>query len=269
MKRKSIALGVNIDHIAVLREARRVNDPDPLQAVGICHRAGAHQITIHLREDRRHINDDDAVSIIRHSPLPVNLECAMSEDIVEFVCRHKPLRATIVPEKREEVTTEGGLSVTGEYDRVKETISRFHEAGVEVSLFIDPVPEAVLASRELGSDWVEFHTGSYANIHSMLYGNLSRTRHSIPELERSRKDLADMLKESLMEIERMSEHASSLHMRVAAGHGLNYGNVSSIAGIPYIEELNIGQSIVARSVFCGLERAITDMLESMRRGDAS
>ena len=252
-------LGVNIDHIAVLREARRINDPDPLQALGICQRAGADQITIHLREDRRHIHDDDAAAILRHSPLPVNLECAVSGEIIDFVCTHRPLRATIVPEKREEVTTEGGLAVTDEPRGLLEVIRRLHEAEIEVSLFIDPHPDAVLAAKELGADWIEFHTGRYANIHAMLYSNLRHTRHSIPELELPRGELKRMLAEELETVQRLAEHARGIHLRVAAGHGLNYQNVAPIAAVEAIEELNIGQSIVARSVFVGLERAVREM----------
>ena len=252
-------LGVNIDHIAVVREARRINDPDPLQALGICQRAGADQITIHLREDRRHIHDDDAAAIIRHSPLPVNLECAQAPEIIDFVCRHRPLRATLVPEKREEVTTEGGLDVTGTPQRLKETIARLHEAEVEVSLFIDPTPEAVLASKELGAEWIEFHTGRYANLFAMLHSNLARTRHAIPELDRPREELAELLERERETLRELSEHARGVHLRVAAGHGLNYQNVHAVAAIDAIEELNIGQSIIARSLFCGLENAVREM----------
>ena len=252
-------LGVNIDHIAVLREARRINDPDPLQALGICARAGADQITIHLREDRRHIHDEDAAAIVRHSPLPVNLECAVSQDVIDFVCRHRPLRATLVPEKREEVTTEGGLAVTGEQPRLREVIRQLHDAEVEVSLFIDPHPDAVLAAKELKAEWIEFHTGHYANLHAMLYSNLRHTHHSIPELELPREELKLRLTEELAQLDRLAEHARGIHLRVAAGHGLNYQNVTPIAKIHAIEELNIGQSIIARSVFVGLESAIREM----------
>ncbi len=252
-------LGVNIDHIAVLREARKINDPDPLQALGICQRAGADQITIHLREDRRHIHDKDAEAIIRHSPLPVNLECAVSEDVIDFVCRHQPLRATIVPEKREEVTTEGGLAVTGDQPRLREVIRRLHDAEVEVSLFIDPHPDAVLAAKELGAEWIEFHTGHYANLFAMFYGNLRRTRHRIESLDLPRRELKAMLEEELEQLRRLADHARGIHLRVAAGHGLNYQNVTPIAQIRSIEELNIGQSIVARSVFVGLDAAIREM----------
>jgi pyridoxine 5-phosphate synthase len=266
MREKAARLGVNIDHIAVLREARKVNDPDPLQALGICALAGAHQITIHLREDRRHIHDEDAARIIEQSPLPVNLECALSEDIVDFVCTHRPLRATIVPEKREEVTTEGGLAVEKEFERLEKAVKRMQSEEVEVSLFIDPHPDSVIAAKELGVEWVEFHTGRYANIYAMLYGNLSRSAHSIEELELPRNTLADELEKELENMKRMCEHAAGLHMRVAAGHGLNYMNVSEIASIESVEELNIGQSIIARSIFTGLHRAIEDMLAAMRAG---
>jgi pyridoxine 5-phosphate synthase len=252
-------LGVNIDHIAVLREARRINDPDPLQAVGICARAGADQITIHLREDRRHIHDEDAAAIIRHSPLPVNLECAQAPDIIDFVCTHRPLRATLVPEKREEVTTEGGLDVTGNTTALKQIIERLHESEVEVSLFIDPYPDAVLAAKELGADWIEFHTGRYANLWAMCYSNLSRTHHAIPELQLPRHELKKHLDEELASLEELARHARGIHLHVAAGHGLNYQNVAPIAAIEEIEELNIGQSIIARSVFTGLESAVREM----------
>lgn len=264
MHKRDIKLGVNIDHIAVLREARRVNDPDPIQAIGICQRAGADQITIHLREDRRHINDRDAEFIISHSPLPVNLECSIDDEIIDFVVRHKPARATIVPEKREEVTTEGGLDVEGAFTKLKSVISRLKEAEVEVSLFIDPNPISLLKAKELNVEWVEFHTGRYANIYAMLYGNLSNTPHSIKELELDRATLKKMLSDELKNLQEISDHAKGLHIKVAAGHGLNYQNVSAISAIESIEELNIGQSIIARSVFTGLERAILDMREAIR-----
>jgi pyridoxine 5-phosphate synthase len=252
-------LGVNIDHIAVLREARRVNDPDPLQALGICARAGADQITIHLREDRRHMHDEDARAIIAHSPLPVNLECAVAPEIIDIVCDLRPARATIVPEKREEVTTEGGLAVTGDPDRLAETIRRLHANEIEVSLFIDPTPEAIEAAKTLGAEWIEFHTGTYANLWAMLHTNLARTRHAIPELDLPRAELTRRLDAELTTLRRLSYDAAELGLRVAAGHGLNYHNVAAIAAIETIEELNIGQSIIARSVYTGLEQAVREM----------
>lgn len=252
-------LGVNIDHIAVLREARKVADPDPLDALSICKRAGADQITIHLREDRRHMQDMDAKHIIELSSLPVNLECAISSEMIEIACDLKPHRVTLVPEKREEVTTEGGLAITGEQPKLKEAIKRLQAEEIEVSLFIDPTLEAIKASVDLGVEWIEFHTGKYANIYAMLYTNLSKTHHSITELELSRKALKQMLSDELSNLGQLASEAKKLNLRVAAGHGLNMQNVKEIANIESIEELNIGQSIIARSVYTGLEQAIIDM----------
>lgn len=252
-------LGVNIDHIAVLREARRVGDPDPLDALGICKRAGADQITIHLREDRRHIQDTDAQHIINLSPLPVNLECAIAPEMVKIACRLKPHRVTLVPEKREEVTTEGGLAVTGEQPKLVDAIKRLQANEIEVSLFIDPTIAALNASKVLGVEWIEFHTGKYANIYAMLYSNLSKTHHTIPELDLSRSELKKMLGQELHDLKELSSKAKRTGLHVAAGHGLNMQNVKAIAEIETIEELNIGQSIIARSVYTGLEQAILDM----------
>lgn len=252
-------LGVNIDHIAVLREARRIADPDPLDALGICKRAGADQITIHLREDRRHMQDMDTKNIIELSALPVNLECAISPEMIDIACKLKPHRVTLVPEKREEVTTEGGLAVVGEQPKLKEAIRRLQKEEIEVSLFIDPTLDAVNASFALGVEWIEFHTGKYANIYAMLHTNLSKTHHTIPKLELSRKVLKQMLTDELFNLRLLSCDAMELGLRVAAGHGLNMQNVKAIVEIETIEELNIGQSIIARSVYTGLEQAILDM----------
>ena len=252
-------LGVNIDHIAVLREARKVADPDPLDALSICKRAGADQITIHLREDRRHMHDSDASNIINLSSLPVNLECAIATEMIDIACNLQPHRVTLVPEKREEVTTEGGLNVVGEQPQLKEAIKRLQAKEIEVSLFIDPYIDAVKASLDLGVEWVEFHTGKYANIYAMLYANLSKTHHSIKELELPRKTLKKMLEEELRNLRLLSCHAREFELSVAVGHGLNMQNVKEIVEIETIEELNIGQSIIARSVYVGLEQAIIDM----------
>ncbi len=252
-------LGVNIDHIAVLREARKINDPDPLEALGILKRSGADQVTIHLREDRRHINDADAEKIIKMSQLPVNLECSTDSDIIDIVCRLKPHRATLVPEKREEVTTEGGLDIITYEERVIEAIERLQAHEVEVSLFIDPDLEIITRSDALNVEWVELHTGSFANIYAMLYLGLANSHHSIEELELSRHTLRTKLEESLVALKSGADLAASMGLKVAAGHGLNYQNVSEILKIEAIEELNIGQSIVARSVFTGLESAIKEM----------
>lgn len=252
-------LGVNIDHIAVLREARKINDPNLIDAIGICKNSGADQITIHLREDRRHIHDSDALSIIKNSPIPVNLECSINEEIIDVVCQLKPLRATLVPEKREEVTTEGGLDLKKYYEKLQNTIKKLHKNEIEVSLFIDPNLEMINLSQKLNVEWIELHTGTFANIYAMLYTNLKNTHHSIKELELSRKELEKRLEKSIKEIKNTSKYASKNNLKVAAGHGLNYQNIFYIKKIKYINELNIGQSIIARSVFTGLKDAIIEM----------
>lgn len=259
-------LGVNIDHIAVLRNARLINDPDPLDALGIVKRAGADQITIHLREDRRHIHDEDAVNIIKSSALPVNLECSLDDKIIDIVCKLKPHRATLVPEKREEVTTEGGLDVLGQMDKLAQAIKRLHEAEIEVSLFIDPNIKTIEASAKLEVAWIELHTGAYANIYAMLNSNLSHSKHSIKGLEKlSRKELNKALTSSLQQLQSAAAKAEKLQLKVAAGHGLNYQNLSDIIKIKEIDELNIGQSIIARSVFTGLESAVKEMRELLAK----
>ena len=257
-------LGVNIDHIAVLREARKINDPNPLDALPICKLAGANQITIHLREDRRHIHDNDAKNIIHLSQLPVNLECSISEEMIQIACELKPHRVTLVPENRAEVTTEGGLDLVNNFEKIQKAIEKLHSHEIEVSLFIDPTFKMIELSKELGVEWIEIHTGSFANIYAMLYSGLSKTHHSIKELELSRNELSQKLTHSVSEIANSARLAVNLDLKVAAGHGLNYQNVTLICEIPEIIELNIGQSIVARSVFTGLAKAITDMKEIIK-----
>ena len=257
-------LGVNIDHIAVLREARKINDPNPLDALSICKLAGADQITIHLREDRRHIHDNDAIAIIQQSSLPVNLECSINPEIIDIVCKLKPARATLVPENRNEVTTEGGLDVKGNYEKLQKAIDRLHANEIEVSLFIDPKDEIIELSSQLEVEWIELHTGTFANVYAMLHTNLAQTHHSIKELELSKSELKTKLEKSIKEIETSSKLAKKLNLKTAAGHGLNYQNVTLISKIPEIIELNIGQSIIARSVFIGLQKAIVDMKELIK-----
>ena len=254
-----MTLGVNIDHIAVLREARKINDPDPLMALAICAQNGADQITIHLREDRRHIHDNDAAKIIASSPIPVNLECSINPDIIDIVCRLKPHRATLVPENRAEVTTEGGLDVIGKSDALNDAIERLHDAQIEVSLFIDPAINTVEQSHALDADMVEFHTGHYANIYAMLNSSLPHSHHSIDELELPRDELKAKLEDALDAIKASAAHAKFIGLKVAAGHGLNYQNVKAMVEIDAITELNIGQSIIARSVFSGLASAVSEM----------
>ena len=258
-------LGVNIDHIAVLREARKINDPNVMDALGICKIAGADQITIHLREDRRHIHDLDAKNIISTSTLPVNLECSINDSIIDIVCSLKPFRATLVPENREEVTTEGGLDLENNFEKIKTVVEKLKENQIEVSLFIDPNEKSVKLSKDLNVEFVELHTGTYANIYAMLYSNLQNTQHSIKELELSKNELLVKLENSFEALKNSSILANSLGLKVAAGHGLNYQNVKKILEIKDIIELNIGQSIVARSVFTGLERAIKDMKNLLKR----
>ncbi len=257
-------LGVNIDHIAVLREARKINDPDPLDAVSLVKRAGADQITIHLREDRRHINDYDAVRIIENSALPVNMECAIDEQMIDIVRKLNPHRITLVPEKREEVTTEGGLDLIKNFAHIEKIAKELKKAAIELSVFIDPSMYQVKMAKSLNVDWIELHTGTYANIYAMLFSNLSYTKHSIKELELDRQSLHVKLQESLKELKDAAFEAHKIGIKVAAGHGLNYQNVQNIIQIPHIKELNIGQSIIARSVFTGLENAIKEMREAIR-----
>jgi pyridoxine 5-phosphate synthase len=254
-----MTLGVNIDHVAVLREARRVNDPDILNALYVACANGADQITIHLREDRRHIQDIDAKNIMMHSTLPVNLECSINRAILNIVCDLKPHRATLVPEKREEVTTEGGLDVFAYEDRISYAIEQLHDSIIPVSLFVDPTIEAIKKSKELGAEMVELHTGSFANIFAMLNSSLSHSNHSVKELELPRYELASRLEKSIEDIVNAAKYAKKIGLGVAAGHGLNYHNVSHMMGIKEITELNIGQSIIARSVFSGLADAVKEM----------
>jgi pyridoxine 5-phosphate synthase len=257
-------LGVNIDHIAVLREARRVDDPNILDALGIVKRAGADQITIHLREDRRHINDIDTKNIIEFSKLPVNLECSTDIEILDIVLKLRPHRATLVPEKREEITTEGGLNISKEFDTLDGIIKLLKKRGIEASLFIDPTFENIKVAKSLGVEWIEFHTGKYANIYAMLNENLSKTPYSIKDLELPRTTLKSMLEKELANLHKLSHEAMRTGIKVACGHGLNYQNVKSIAKISSIQELNIGQSIIARSIWVGLERAIVEMRELIK-----
>lgn len=255
-------LGVNIDHIAVLREARMVNDPDLIDALSIVKRANADQITIHLREDRRHVNDVDVKNIIAHSHLPINLECSINDEIIDIVLKLAPHRITLVPENRQEVTTEGGLDVEKNFDKIKKVIKRAKQKDIEVSLFVDPNEKSINVAKELKAHWVELHTGKFANIHAMLFSNISHTPYAIDELKLPRNKLKKLFEKSYEEIKNASNLATLLGLKVAAGHGLNYQNVRYITKIKDISELNIGQSIVARSVFVGLEKAIYQMKEA-------
>lgn len=230
-------LYINVDHVATLRQARKTDEPDPVVAALACQEAGADGITAHLREDRRHIQDHD-VERLSKAVRVFNLELATSQDVVELACRQRPYQATLVPERREEITTEGGLDLKHPAPRLRETIRRLTDVGVRVSLFIDPDLETLTLARELGVPAVELHTGRYANA----------WRQSDDPLE---------------ELRRAATEAAKLGLAVHAGHGLTYANVGPIAAIPEIEELNIGHSIVSRAVMEGIRLAVTEMRRAM------
>ena len=236
-------LYVNIDHVATVRQARRTDEPDPVRAAVLAELGGAHGITVHLRDDRRHIQDRDVHLLMQTARTGVNLELAASSEILDLACDLRPMQATLVPEKREEVTTEGGLDLSpGEqWGALEVAIGRLKQAGVRTSLFIDPDSEALRQSLELGADAVELHTGEYANASGGERGR---------ELER----LAQVAREGV-----------DMGLAVHAGHGLTYENVVPVAAIGEIEELNIGHSIVSRSVFVGLETAVREMGDLIRR----
>jgi len=257
-------LGVNIDHIATLREARKINDPDPLEAVFVAKRAGADQITLHLREDRRHMHDSDIKRIRESSFLPLNVECSINPQIIDFLLEIAPHRITLVPENRAEVTTEGGLNIIGNRERIAEIAQAFKQKGVEVSLFIDAQLDQICASKEVGAQMVELHTGAYANLHLMLNTNLPLTHNTIESLQLPREALKEQFHDSIESLKNAAKEAKWLGLEVAAGHGLNYHNLAPILAIPEIIELNIGQSIIARSIFSGLETAIKEMVELVK-----
>lgn len=230
-----VRLGVNIDHVATLRQARRADEPDPVWAATLAQLGGADGITVHLREDRRHIQDRDLVLLRQTVACRTNLEMAAVEPILRIAVELKPEEATLVPERREEITTEGGLDVIAHQNAVENAVNRLKEAGVFTSLFIDADPRQIEIARALGVDAVEFHTGRYA-------GAGRADRHKQLEI------LADA-----------ARIAHDLGLHVHMGHGLNYRNVVPVAAIPQVEELNIGHSIVARAILVGLERAVRDM----------
>jgi len=253
-------LGVNIDHIATLREARKINEPDPLDAVGICKRAGAEQITIHLREDRRHINDFDVKRIIESSFLPINVECSINEEIVKIISDLKPHCVTIVPENRHEVTTEGGLDLFKNTERIVNAIDSFIANEIDVSLFIDPDAAQIEEAKNLNAHMIELHTGRFANLFLALNSNINHTHNKVFE-KYDINTLKNMFEDELKLLEDSAKYAKDIGLQVAAGHGLNYQNVEYITKIKEIEELNIGHSIIANSIFMGLEEAIKKMKE--------
>ena len=241
-----LKLGVNIDHVATIREARYhgkgAGEPDPVDAARICEAAGAHGITVHLREDRRHIQDRDVVKLREVIGTRLNLEMSIAPEIVAFALKVKPDVVCLVPERREELTTEGGLDAAGQMESLRETRKRLNDAGIEVSLFIDPDSPQVEAAARLGAQFIELHTGAFA--------------------EAFAKDEARDL-----EIARLVTAARQAHLlglEINAGHGLNYQNVSGLERVPHLVELNIGHSIVSRSVAIGLGEAVRDMLRAMQ-----
>lgn len=233
-------LGVNIDHVATLRQARGTVYPDPLDAAIICARAGAHSITAHLREDRRHIQDDDIFRLKELQPLPLNLEMANVESIVEIALNVRPAEVCLVPEKRQELTTEGGLDVVGHFESIKSTVQCLTESGIQVSLFVDADEVTLAACKDIGAPVVELHTGAYCD---------------------AEPNDRPILLEQLI---RGAEYAHSLGLKVNAGHGINMENLGGILCVPYIDVLNIGHSIICRSIFHGLETSVKEMLEAMK-----
>lgn len=230
-------LYVNIDHVATVRQARRSREPDPVAAAVLCEQAGADGITAHLREDRRHIQDDDVHRLAAAVTTVLNLECAITDEMLALAETLRPPQVTLVPERREEVTTEGGLDVVGHEAAVRAAVARLKQAGVRTSLFIDPDPAAVQVALAVGADAIELHTGQYAHA----------PRDAAP----------------LQALQHAARLAASLGLAVHAGHGLSVENVGPVAAIPEIEELNIGHAIVGRAIFVGLDEAVREVRRAM------
>lgn len=233
-----IRLGVNVDHVATLRQARMTYEPDPVTAAGLAVLSGADIITIHLREDRRHIQDRDIDLMRKMVFTKLNLEMSTSQEIIDIAIKLKPEQVTFVPEKRQEITTEGGLSVTTQKRLLAEVIERFKENGIHVSLFIDPDKRQIIASREVGAQSVELHTGNYANSRGVK-----------------------QCTEKLEELKEGVNIAQSMGLGVNAGHGLTYNNIGPVVEHLDVEELHIGHSIVSRAIFVGFKRAVREMKE--------
>jgi pyridoxine 5-phosphate synthase len=232
-------LGVNIDHVATVREARKTNEPDPVWAATLAELGGADAITIHLREDRRHIQERD-LRVLRESvAVPINLELACAADVLRIACEEKPQQATLVPERREEVTTEGGLDVVASHDKVRDAVRRLKDAGIFVSLFLDPDAAQISTGAEIGVDAIELHTGLYAQ---------ATSRHD-----------AQVTRAALDTLIAAGKQVRAAGITLNAGHGLTYRNVRSVAAMDGMHELNIGHSIIARAIMVGLEQAVRDM----------
>jgi len=240
MRSGKLLLGVNIDHVATIRQARGASYPSVLEAARVAEDAGADAITVHLREDRRHIQDDEVVALCKQVRTRVNLEMAVTDEMLAIAELNRPADVCLVPEKREELTTEGGLDVLTHFDAVKNACHRLGRAGIRVSLFIDPDTEQLDAAVACGAPVVELHTGSYAEATG-------------PEVGVEYRRLV-----------KAAEYGDSIGLQINAGHGLHYQNVQDIVLIPQLVELNIGHSIVARALFVGLHKAVADMLAMMR-----
>ncbi|MGA7965750.1 MAG: pyridoxine 5'-phosphate synthase [Gammaproteobacteria bacterium] len=242
---KEIALGVNVDHIATLRQARGTDYPDPVRAALVAEAAGADGITVHLREDRRHIQDRDVRILRKVLTIKLNLEMAVTEEMLAIACELAPPDVCLVPERRAELTTEGGLDVAGDLERYRDAVARLAAAGIRVSLFIDPEPAQVEAAAEVGAPVIELHTGRYADARDDTVKNLEYNR----------------LRDS-------SDKSNELGIVLNAGHGLNYDNVHGVLGLPGLTELNIGHAIVAEATFVGMEQAVARMKLLLRQGSA-
>ena len=236
-----LLLGVNIDHVATVRNARGTQYPDPVHAAFLAEQAGADGITVHLREDRRHITDRDVQLLRQTLQTRMNLEMAITDEMVNFACLIKPQFCCLVPERREEVTTEGGLDVVGQQALVATAVKQLAEAGITVSLFIDPNDKQIDAAVEIGAPFIEIHTGAYANAKSQL-----------------------KQAEEFKRIKQAVSHATAKNLKVNAGHGLTYHNVQPIAQLPDIYELNIGHAIIGRALFSGMAAAVSDMKKILR-----
>jgi pyridoxine 5-phosphate synthase len=234
-------LEVNVDHVATLRQARLIDEPDPVSAAALAELAGADGIIVHLREDRRHFQDRDLILLRRTVKTRLNLEMAATQEMLNISREVKPDLVTLVPEKRQELTTEGGLEVAGNLAFLKDYITQLKEADLEVSLFVDPVLSQIEAAKEAGAAWVELHTGTYAEAKSEA------------EAHRLFGELLDG-----------ARHARSLGLRVKCGHGLNYRNIKRFQGVEEFEEFSIGHAIIARAVLVGIERAVREMIELIR-----
>lgn len=241
-----LKLGVNIDHVATLRQARGTDYPDLLAAARCCEAARADGVTIHLREDRRHIQDADVVRLCRECRLPINLEMANTPAILRIALHMKPAEVCLVPERRQELTTEGGLDVLGQFDALQKTVARLSAAGILVSIFIAPDERQLAAAAKLGAPVVELHTGAFANARGAA------------------------VRRELQQLQRAADCAHGLGLQVNAGHGISYTNITEILQLRWLDTLNIGHSIVARAVFCGLTQAVREMRAALRpyRGGA-